>query len=350
VAEELRKGRTPVTILRAAVIIGSGSASYEIIHHLVRYLPVIVLPRWAKNRCQPVSIRDVVKYLVGVLEVSPTSGQSFDIGGPDIMTYQEMLTALAEITRRKRIIVAAPVSLIRLFAYGISLLTPVPNPIVRSLMEGLKNEVVCQNDSIMEYLPFEPISFRRAVLRAMTREDQDRVSTRWSDAYPPEGELAIKLDELTGEIIYRTCQSRVTSKSAEALFRSICRIGGDEGWYTSSWLWKLRGWLDRLFMGVGISRGRKSRVHLDVYDVIDFWRIEDLQENRRLLLRAEMRMPGRAWLELRISPIEATDRRRLLVTAYYDTYTRFGRLYWYLLLPAHYFIFRNLIKQIEKRS
>jgi len=350
VAMELRKGRTPVTILRAAVIIGSGSASYEIMNHLVRRMPVIVLPRWAKNRCQPVAIRDVVKYLVGALEVSPTTGESFDIGGPEILTYREMLATLAAITRRKTLVISAPVSFISLFAYIVSLLTPVPNAIVRCLMEGLKNEVVCQDESIKKYLPFEPISFRQAVLRAMTREDQDRVSTRWSDAYPPAGELAIKLDELDGEIVRKTSQSLQTSTSAEALFRSICMIGGERGWYTGTWLWILRGWLDRLFLGVGVSRGRKSRVHLEIHDVIDFWRIEDLQENRRLLLRAEMRMPGRAWLEFKIDPIEPTDRRLLSVTAYFDTYTRLGRLYWYLLLPIHFFIFRNLIRQIEKRG
>ncbi len=350
VAEELCKGTTPVTILRAAVIIGSGSASYEIIHHLVRYLPVIILPRWAKNRCQPIAIRDVIKYLVGVLEVSRTAGKSFDIGGPEIMTYQKMLATLASIIHRRTFLIPAPVSLIGVYAYLVSLFTPVPNAIVRCLIEGLKNEVICQNDSIKEYLRFPPISFRQAVLRALTREDQDRVSTRWSDAYPPAQELALKLDELDHETRFISRHSRVTDKPAGALFKSICRIGGSEGWYTSSWLWKLRGLLDRIFMGVGISRGRKSRVHLEINDVIDFWRIEDLVENRRLLLRAEMKMPGRAWLEMTIDEINGQDTRILTVTAYFDTSSFFGRIYWYALTPIHFFIFKNLIKQIDHKS
>lgn len=350
VAEELCKGKTPVTILRAAVIIGSGSASYEIMNHLVRRLRIIVLPRWMRNRCQPIGVRDVIKYLVGVLEVPSTSGRSFDIGGPEVMTYREMLATIAAINHRKTLVISAPVSSTKLFAYIVSLLTPVPNAIVRCLMEGLINEVVVQNDEIKKFLPFEPVSFQRAVLRAMTREEQDRVSTRWSDAYPPEGEVAVKLDELDGEIIVRTGQSLETRKSAEALFHSICMIGGDQGWYTNTWLWRFRGWLDRVFLGVGVSRGRKSRVHLEVHDVIDFWRIEDLQENRRLLLRAEMKLPGRAWLEFNIDPVDSTDRRRLSVTAYFDYYTAWGRIYWNLLLPAHFFIFRSLVRQIEKRS
>jgi uncharacterized protein YbjT (DUF2867 family) len=350
VAQELRKGKTPVTILRAAIIIGSGSASYEIIHHLVRYLPVIVLPRWAINRCQPISIRDVIKYLVGVLEVPRTAGKSFDIGGPEIMSYQKMLASLGAIIQRRTFLIPMPLSLIKIYAYLVSLFTPVPNAIVRCLIEGLKNEVVCQDDSIKEYLPFEPISFRQAVLRAMTREDQDRVSTRWSDAYPPAQELALRLDELDHDVTFSTRHSRVTVKSAEALFHSICKVGDKEGWYTSSWLWKLRGVLDKIFMGVGASRGRKSRVHLEIHDVIDFWRIEDLVENRKLLLRAEMIMPGRAWLELSVEQIEGWDERLLSVAAYFDTDSFFGRVYWYLLIPVHLFIFKNMIKQIEKRS
>jgi hypothetical protein len=232
----------------------------------------------------------------------------------------------------------------------VSLLTPVPNAIVLCLIEGLKNEVVCQDDSIKDYLPFETISFEQAVVRAMTREDQDRVFTRWSDAYPPEGELALKLEELDHNVTFFTRHSRVTSKPTETLFRSMCKIGGKEGWYTSSWLWKLRGFIDRIFMGVGTSRGRKSREHLEIHDVVDFWRIEDLVENRRLLLRAEMKIPGRAWLEMTIEQTNDSDQRLLSVAAYFDTQSFLGRAYWYCLTPVHYLIFKNMIKQIDKRS
>ncbi|MDH3936144.1 MAG: SDR family oxidoreductase [candidate division Zixibacteria bacterium] len=266
------------------------------------------------------------------------------------MSYQKMLASLAVIIHRRTFLVPMPLSLIKFYAYLVSLFTPVPNAIVRCLIEGLKNEVVCQDDAIKEYLPFEPISFQQAVLRAMTREDQDRVSTRWSDAYPPAQELALKLEDLDHDVAYLTRHSRATQKPAEELFRSICKIGGKEGWYTSSWLWKLRGWLDRLFLGVGSSRGRKSRVHLEIHDVIDFWRIEDLVENQRLLLRAEMKMPGRAWLELTVEQISGSEQRLLSVAAYFDTESFLGRIYWYCLVPVHFFIFKNMIKQIEKRS
>lgn len=348
VASELVCGEVPVTILRAAIIIGSGSASYEMIQHLVRKLPLIIVPRCTRNRCQPISIRDVIKYLVGVLEVPETAGLSLDIGGNDILSYNKMLHSLALVLNKKLLIVVSPFSWMSLYAYFVSLLTPVPNAIVQCLMKGLKNEVVCQNDEIRRYLPFEPISYRESVVRAMTREDQDRVYTRWSDAYPPAHELAMKLHEIDGAVTYTAGDTLLTDKSAASLFRSVCTIGGREGWFHSTWIWRLRGMLDRILLGVGISRGRKSHSHLEINDVIDFWRIEDIQSDDRLLLRAEMKLPGRAWLEFKIKP--ALDKRNFSVVAYFDTKTLLGKLYWYACMPFHHFIFRHLIEEIEKRS
>ncbi|MDP3790917.1 MAG: SDR family oxidoreductase [Candidatus Omnitrophota bacterium] len=348
VAREIRRRKTPVTVLRAAIIVGSGSASYEIIQHLVRELPIIFIPRWAKNRCQPIAVRDIIKYLVGVLETPETSGQSFDIGGKDVLTYEMMLKTLAEIRRKKIFFIPVPFSSIRFYAYGASLLTPVPEAITSCLMEGLKNEVICQDNSIRGLIPFEPLSYKEAIIRAMSREEQDKVYTRWSDASTPAYELALKLDELKGMPTYTASDSITTAKDASRLFGSICRIGGKEGWFHSNWLWRLRGGIDRVLLGVGSARGRRSDSSLKINDVIDFWRIEDLQENRRLLLRAEMRLPGKAWLEFNIK--EDGPDRVLNVTAYYDTHSLFGRIYWYMCLPLHHFIFHNLIKEIEKRS
>lgn len=348
VAEELKKGRVPVTILRAAIIVGSGSASYEIIQHLVRKLRVILIPPWAENRCQPIAIRDVIKYLIGTLETPQTSGKSFDIGGKDILTYEMMLKTLAEFLRKKIIFIPVPFLNIRFYAYFASLLTPVPHSITECLMEGLKNEVVCQDESIKNILPFKPLSYKEAIIRAMTREEQDRVYTRWSDAYPPAHELALKLHELKEGPAYTASYSFITPKSAVSLFNSICKIGGREGWFHYSWLWRLRGAIDRILLGVGSARGRKSSANLRINDVIDFWRVEDLRNNKKLLLRAEMKLPGRAWLEFNIT--EVGDRQRLNTTAYYDTRTLLGKAYWYLCLPFHHFIFGNLIKEIEKRS
>jgi len=348
VAEVLKEGKVPLTILRAAVIVGSGSASYEIIQHLVRKLRIILIPPWAKNRCQPIAIRDVIKYLVAALETPVTSGKSFDIGGKDVLTYEMMLQVPAEIIHKKIIFMAVPFSSIRFYAYIASLLTPVPDSITECLMEGLKNEVICQDESIKSYIPFKTLSYKEAVIRAMTREEQDRVYTRWSDAYPPAHELALKLHELKEGPAYTARYSLFTPKSAASLFDSICKIGGKEGWFHYSWLWRLRGAIDRILLGVGSARGRKSSASLRINDVIDFWRVEDLQNNKKLLLRAEMKLPGRAWLEFNIT--EAGGSQKLNTTAYYDTRTLLGKAYWYLFLPFHHFIFGNLIKEIEKRS
>ena len=348
VAKELANGKVPVTVFRAAVIVGSGSGSYEIIQHLVRKLPVILIPPWAKNRCHPIAIRDVIKYLVGILEIPQTTQKHIDIGGQDILTYEQMLRIEAELLGKRRIFLKIPFSNIKLFAYSGSLLTPVPAPIILCLMEGLTNEVVCQNQVVKQLIPFQPLTYRQAIIKAMSREEQDQVYTRWSDAYPPAHELALKLHELDEPPQYINPYSLSTDKSASSLFRSVCRIGGKEGWFYHNWLWRMRGAIDSLLLGVGSSRGRKSTSNLEINDVIDFWRVEDLQPNKRLLLRAEMKLPGKAWMEFTIK--QQGSANVLSVTAYYHTTTILGRLYWYLFLPLHRFVFVNLIRQIEKRS
>lgn len=348
VAEELKRAGTPVTVLRAAVIVGSGSASYEIIQNLVRKLPVMLVPHWAKNRCQPIAVRDVIKYLVGVLETPETIGRSFDIGGEDVLTYEMMLKVLSRLLQKKTIFLPSPFSNTRLYAYITSLITPVPDSITKCLIEGLKNEVICQDDTIRNLIPFKTLSYKKAIVKAMTREEQDKVYTRWSDASIQTDELALKLSELKKGPAYVASYSLTTPKSAQSLFGSICRIGGKKGWFHSNWMWRSRGMIDRILLGIGTIRGRKSYSSLKINDVIDFWRIEDLQKDRRLLMRAEMRLPGRAWLEFNVT--EEGGHRRLDVTAYYDTQGIFGRLYWYACLPFHHFIFHNLIREIEKRS
>ncbi len=348
VAVELSRGSVPVTILRAAIIVGSGSASYEIIQHLAMRLQVVLIPWWATNRCQPIAVRDVIKYLVGVLETPETKGRSFDIGGKDILTYETMLKTLARRLRKKSIFIPVPFSNIKFYAYLASLLTPVPISLTECLMESLKNEVVCQDDTIKTLIPFEPLSYKEAVIRAMSREKQDSIYTRWSDAHFPTYEAAVKLGELQKRPAYKVSYSIVTEKGASGLFTSICRVGGRRGWFHSNWLWRLRGLIDRVLLGVGSARGRRSYSTLKINDVIDFWRIEDIQENKRLLLRSEMRLPGNAWLEFNI--MEEKDHRHLSVSAYYDTESIFGKIYWYICLPLHHFVFYNLLKAIEKKS
>jgi len=215
-------------------------------------------------------------------------------------------------------------------------------------MEGLKNEVICQDETIKTLVPFTPLSYKEAIVKAMSREDQDRVYTRWSDAYPPAHDLALKLFELKNKPQYIANYSLVTKKSASSLFTSLCKVGGREGWFHSNWMWRLRGGIDRVFLGVGTARGRKSHSTLKTNDVIDFWRVEDFQENKKLLLRSEMQLPGKAWLQFDISDL--SDKRILNINAYYETSSFLGRVYWYIFLPFHHFIFHNLIKEIEKRS
>ena len=348
VAEELKKGSVTTTILRAAIIIGSGSASYEIIQNLVRNCPVLPMPSWTRTQCQPVAVRDVIKYLVGVLETPEAAGGAFDIGGTDIVTYADMLKIMAAVLGLKRIFVPAFPAGIAAYSYLVSLITPVPMHICRCLMECTRNRVICLNDDIRRILPFRVLGYREAIVRALSREEQDRVHTRWSDSYPPAHELAIKLHELEQQPTYTSYYSLHTQKSASSLFRSICRIGGKEGWFNSNLLWRIRGMMDRLLLGVGTSRGRKSASTLGINDVIDFWRVEDYRIDERLLLRSEMKLPGRAWLEFRIE--RNGDGNCLSVKAYYQTSSLGGILYWYLFLPSHIFIFKDLIRQIERRS
>ncbi len=349
VADEFMQGGVPTTILRAAIIIGSGSASYEMINHLVRRLPVFLVPTWAKTKCQPIGLRDVLKSLVGVLELPESAGRMFDIGGADILTYEEMLKIQCDILRKKRLFIRSPISNVGFYSYITSLLTPVPAAITWCLMESVTHDVVCQENDILELIPFRRISCKEALVLAISREEQDAVRSRWSDSYPLDHELAIKLHELPAAPNYASSYSLLSRKSDGALFRSVLKVGGREGWFNSNFLWRIRGAFDRLLMGVGTARGRRSAATLRVNDVIDFWRVEGLEKGRLLLLRAEMKVPGRAWLEFRIEP-EGELQNRLTVTAYYQSRGLWGRIYWYIFLPFHHFIFYDLIKQIEKRS
>jgi uncharacterized protein YbjT (DUF2867 family) len=347
VADELKRGDlVPVTILRAAVIIGSGSASFEIIDGLVRKMSVIILPVSAKSKCQPISIRDVIKYLVGVLEVAETAGKSFDIGGDKVYTYREMLMVYSKMLNRRILFISSPFAGINLSSYIISLMTSVPTPIVLCLMNSLKHDVVVQNNEIKNYLRFPNVDYKVALLRAINREEQDKLSTRWSDAYPPAHELAIKLGEVNQAQLYTNRYSILTRKNPSKLFEAICTIGGKKGWFNSNFLWKARGFIDKLLMGVGTERGRKAKNTLQINDVLDFWRVEKLVQDEQLLLRAEMKLPGKAWLEFKIDKVSLDNL--LTINAYFLPKGFWGHIYWYLFLPFHYYIFYDIIKNLAR--
>jgi len=348
IAEIFMSSEVPATILRAAIIIGSGSASYELIKNLVENFPFLLLPYWAKTECQPIGVRDVIKYLVGVLEIPNTAGNIYDIGGNDILSYEKMIKILADVLGKKLLLIPSPVSWIAFYAYLANLFTAVPGPIIWSLLHSIKNEVVCQNNDIKNILPFHPLSYKEAILRAMTRDEQDNIHTRWSDAYPPADSLAIKLHELDSPPRFYSYYSLYTEKQPSKLFHSVCLIGGKEGWFNSNWMWRLRGILDRILMGVGTARGRRNSSELRVNDVIDFWRVEDIRPDKRLLLRAEMKLPGRAWLEFVID--NGNDSNTLYVNAFYQAKGLIGIIYWYTFLPFHNIIFNDLIKHIEERA
>jgi hypothetical protein len=291
----------------------------------------------------------VVKYLVGVLEMEKTAKRSFEICGDEIISYKNMIRTLGSMLGKRQIFIRSPFSSIPVYSYFTSLLVPVPANIIHSLMESVVHDVVCEDNEIKKLIPFRTISYKMALLRALSREDHDTISTRWSDAYPPAHELALKLEDLDKTPRFISQYDLSSEKAAERLFQSICRIGGKEGWFHNNWMWRTRGFIDRLMMGVGTSRGRRSESELRINDVIGFWRVEELKENSHLLLRAEMKVPGKAWLEFKITRDE-NGGNTISVCAYFAPKGFLGVSYWYMFLPFHFIIFKNLLKQIDARS
>lgn len=348
VAGELHKGTVPTTHLHVSMIIGSGSAPYELMKSLIQKTPIILFPKWALNKCQPIGLRSLMHILVGVLEKEETTGKTFDIGGPEVLTYEMMFKIMAKVFNKRKFYRRTFYSGVRIYAYVASIITPLPAAVIRSLIESFGDDVVCRNDDDILNTIYKPLKFKEAILKAMSREEQDAVHTRWSDEYPPAHELAIKLHELKTPAHYISTYSISSEKSRNLLFNSFCTIGGEAGWLHNNWMWRLRGLLDQLFLGVGITRGRRSNTSLRMNDVIDFWRVEEIEEDTKLLLRAEMRLPGMAWLEFVLDNEE--DKSKLSVTAYYEARGFQGKLYWYFFLPFHHVIFTNLLKQIVMRA
>jgi hypothetical protein len=328
------------------MIVGAGSASFEMLRHLTEKLPVMVCPQWVETRTQPISIDDTLEYLVASLETPETAGRILDIGGPDILTYREMMLTYAGVKHLRRVIVTVPVLTPHLSAYWVNLMTPIPASIAFPLIEGLKTETICETDEATRLMPMPLTRFRDAVEQAVRATDELKIPTRWSGAEPGSLRQPFDPEAMPRDHLLQDQQVVPTTASAASLRAALARIGGTVGWYYADWLWTIRGGIDRALGGAGLRRGRRHPEQIAVGDAIDFWRVEEYSQTR-LRLRAEMKVPGRAWLEFKIS--DSSDGSRTLTQmAYYEPRLLWGRLYWYVLMPIHYFVFRGMAHGIVR--
>ncbi len=350
VGDVLAAGPVPVTELRAAVIIGSGSASFEMLRNLVEVLPAMVTPKWVRTRCQPIAIRDMLHYLVAAIDEPAAAGRVLEVGGPDVLTYLDMMRVYAEIAGLpKRLVVQVPVLTPRLSSHWIGLVTPLPAGLAKPLVESLSTEVVVHDHAIDEVLPHECLPFREAVALALQRVEHLEVATRWSGADLPGRSPADPLPSdpgWAGGTMFADVQAAWSPAPPDAVFRTVSGIGGRRGWYVATWLWSIRGWMDRAVGGIGLRRGRRHPDDLRVGDALDFWRVEAYEPPTLLRLRAEMRLPGEAWLEWRIEPDDGRGGSVLHQRALFHPRGLWGRLYWYGVLPFHGFIFGRLCRAL----
>lgn len=345
VGRVLADGPVPVTELRAAIIIGSGSASFEMLRNLVEVLPVMVTPRWVETRCQPIAIRDVLAHLVTSATEPAVAGRTIEVGGPDVLTYREMMQTYADLAGlRRRIVLGVPVLSPGLSSHWVGLVTPIPAGLARPLVDSLVNEVVVSDPVAAELLPRRCLTFEQSLELALRRVEHLDVPSRWSGADLPGASPADPYpgdpDWSGGRLLVDEQQADSTA-SPERLFATVSGVGGHRGWYVHDRLWQLRGLMDRAVGGIGLRRGRRDPDHVRVGDALDFWRVEAVEPPRLLRLRAEMRLPGEAWLEWTVEPVEGGGSR-LRQRALYHPRGLLGRLYWYSLLPFHAIIFGQM--------
>ncbi len=352
--EALRATGAPVTEFRAAIIVGSGSLSFEMIRYLTERLPVMICPRWVATRCQPIAIRDVLAYLVAGLGRPEAIGRVFEIGGPDVLTYGEMMQRYAGLRGLRRFLIPVPILSPRLSSYWVDLVTPIPKAYARTLVEGMRNEVIVHDDTARALFRVETMPYANAVARALENVESGEIETDWSASFPAgtrDGEVS--LEQREGRFIER--RARTVKASAATVFATFTGLGGQRGWYAGNNLWRVRGWLDRLAGGVGMRRGRRHPDSIRPGDVLDFWRVESLVAGRAMRLRAEMKVPGRAWLVFECEPLagpgtDPATGSRLRQTAVFEPRGLFGVLYWYALYPVHQVVFSGLINAIARRA
>ena len=345
VEDILKSDKYALTVLRAGIVVGSGSASFEIIRDIVEKLPVIIAPKWILTKTQPISIRDVISFLTKVLTHEKCMNQVFDIGGPQILTYKEMMAQYAQIRKLKRKFYTTPLISPKISSYWLFFITSVSYKLAISLVESMKMEVVCSDNRLEKILDVKPITYEQAIKNAFLRIKQNLVLSSWKDSIISSS-LGLSLSDFI-EVPNFGCyinRKRVEIKDEQKVLNNIWTIGGDKGYYYANWLWKIRGFFDQMVGGVGVNRGRTSPKEIHPGDALDFWRVlYASREKKRLLLFAEMKLPGEAWLEFKID-----EDNVLHQTATFRPHGVWGRLYWIITSPFHYFIFNGMIKNIVK--
>jgi uncharacterized protein YbjT (DUF2867 family) len=348
--DALRESGVPVTEFRAAVIVGSGSLSFEMVRYLTERLPIMICPKWVFTRVQPIAIRNVLDYLVAAIESPDSAGRILEIGGQDVLTYAEMMTHYARVRGLRRVLIPVPVLTPRLSSYWVHLITPVPANIAQPLIKGLMNEVIVHDDAARRLFPnIALLDYETSVRLAFQKIKLRGVETSWTDALASShrGKAPVALITSEGMIIER--RKRTVPAPANAVYRAFARLGGQRGWLYMDWSWQIRGIVDRLVGGVGMRRGRRDSEDVRVGDALDFWRVEAVDPGKMMRLRAEMKVPGRAWLEFQAED-QAGSGALFTQSAFFEPRGLLGLLYWFILYPIHSLIFSGLIRALAHQA
>ncbi len=347
--DKLREFGVPVTEFRAGVIVGSGSLSFEMIRYLTERVVVMVTPKWVDTKTQPIAIRDVLAYLIETLEIPETTGQIIEIGGRDILSYKDLMKIYADVRGLKRYFIGVPFLTPRLSSHWIGLVTPLPSKIAKPLVDGLKYELTCTSNIAHDLFNIEPISYRKAVELAFQRQKEGHIETIWSGAYSSLSGKDLRPVTLTQkEGMFIEKREVIINAPRPKVFKTVSRIGGKNGWF-ANFLWQLRGLIDRMIGGVGMRRGRRSDSELLPGDPLDFWRVEKVEPDQLIRLRAEMKLPGNAWLQFEIESIDE-NKTHLIQTAFFEPKGLWGVIYWYSIYFLHGYIFGGMIKDLKNKA